>query len=245
MARSLRVLVVDDHALIAESVAAALRASGLEVALADLGNRDRLVASVRALPPNLVLLDLELGGAIGDGTTLVRPFVQAGARVLVMSAVTDPVRIAAALEQGAVGHVPKSASFIDLLKTALAAARGEDVTSPARRQHLLQLLRTTREREAAVHAPFERLTPREEQVLRAIADGRSVGQIAKEWYLSESTVRSQVRGILTKLGVGSQIEAVGLALKVGWLQPAKRDSPVEDAGPEPPAGEDPHIPRQR
>ena len=230
MARTLRVLVVDDHALIAESVAAALRASGLEVALADLGSRDRLVDAVRTLPPDLVLLDLELGGAIGDGTTLVRPFVQAGARVLVMSAVTEPVRIGAALEQGAVGHVPKSASFIDLLKTALAAARGEEVTSAARRQHLLHLLRTTREREAAVHAPFERLTAREQQVLRAIADGRNVAQIAKEWYLSESTVRSQVRGILTKLGVGSQIEAVGLALKVGWLQPRRRD---------------PQVPRQR
>jgi DNA-binding NarL/FixJ family response regulator len=227
MSRRLRVLVVDDHALIAESVAAALRASGLEVGLADLSSRERLVTAVAALPPDLVLLDLELGGAIGDGTTLVRPFIQAGTRVLVMSAVTDPVRIGAALEQGAVGHVPKSASFIDLLNTALAAARGEEVTSPSRRQHLLHLLRTTREREAAARAPFERLSPRERQVLRAIADGRTVGQIAKDWYLSEATVRSQVRGILTKLGVSSQVEAVGLALTAGWLQP------------------DPQIPRQR
>ena len=230
MAGTLRVLVVDDHALIAESVAAALRASGLEVALADLSSRDGLVESVRSRPPDLVLLDLELGGAIGDGTTLVRPFVQAGARVLVVSAVTEPVRIGAALEQGAVGHVPKSASFIDLLETAVGAARGQDVTSAAERQHLLQLLRTSRERDAAANAPFERLTAREQQVLRAIADGRTVGQIAREWYLSESTVRSQVRGILTKLGVGSQIEAVGLALKTGWLQPTRRD---------------PQVPRQR
>jgi DNA-binding NarL/FixJ family response regulator len=212
-------MVVDDHALIAESVAAALRASGLEVGLADLSSRDRLVTAVTALPPDLVLLDLELGGSIGDGTTLVRPFVQAGARVLVMSAVTDPVRIGAALEQGAVGHVPKSASFIDLLKTALSAARGEEVTSPAHRQHLLHLLRTTREREAAARAPFERLSPREQQVLRAIADGRTVAQIARDWHLSEATVRSQVRGILTKLGVSSQVEAVGRALTAGWLQP--------------------------
>ena len=246
MPATLRVLVVDDHALIAESVAAALRASGLEVDLADLSSRDRLVDTVRTQPPDLVLLDLELGGAIGDGTTLVRPFVQAGSRVLVVSAVSEPLRIAAALEQGAVGHVPKSASFIDLLRTALEAARGGEVTSATERQHLLHLLRTTREREAAVHAPFERLTAREQQVLRAIADGRNVAQIAKEWYLSESTVRSQVRGILTKLGVGSQIEAVGLALKVGWLKPARRSSagPPTDA-PHPQTADDPPIPRQR
>lgn len=227
MARPLRVLVVDDHALVAESVAAALRASGLEVGLADLGSRDRLVAAVRALPPDLVLLDLELGGAVGDGATLVRPFVQAGARVLVMSAITDPVRVGIALEQGAVGHLPEGAGFIDLLKTALAAARGDEVTSPAHRRQLLQLLRATREREVTVRACFERLTPREQTVLRGLADGRTVAQIAQKCRLSQSVVRSELRGILTKLGVGSPVEAVRLALRHGWLEPG------------------PQIPRQR
>jgi DNA-binding NarL/FixJ family response regulator len=91
-----------------------------------------------------------------------------------------------------------------------------------------------RERKAAAREPFDRLTTREQQVLRALADGRSVTQIATEWFVSESTVRSQVRGVLTKLGAGSQLEAVAQALKAGWLTPT-----------DPPPSGEPRIPRQR
>ncbi len=67
--------------------------------------------------------------------------------MLVVGAASEPLRIGAALEQGAVGQVPKSVSCIDLLRTALEAARGGEVTSATERQHLLHLLRTTRERQ--------------------------------------------------------------------------------------------------
>ncbi|MGZ5416477.1 MAG: response regulator [Nocardioides sp.] len=243
-----RVLVVDDHQLIAESMAAALRSNGLEVRLADLACRTALLEHVRADPPDLVLLDLELGGAIGDGSTLVRPFVQAGARVLLVSATTDQDRIGSALEQGALGHVAKSMPFLSLLHTTLEAAMGGEVMPPEERRKVLHDLRVSRERKAAAHEPFERLTPREQQVLRALADGRNVAGIAAEWFVSESTVRSQVRGILTKLGAGSQLEAVAQALKVGWLKPTDAPDAITDPGPS--RGDDPpedqsHIPRQR
>jgi DNA-binding NarL/FixJ family response regulator len=215
--RPLRVLLVDDHRLLSESLAAALRASGVEVDLADLSDRASLISSVCARPPDLVLLDLELGGAIGDGGTLVRPFVQAGARVLLVSASTATARVGAAIEQGAVGHVAKTAPFLELLKPAPAAAHDRPGMPAEERQRLLHELRMERAQAAAARGPFDRLTCREQQVLLALADGRNVAQIAAEWFVSESTVRSQVRGILSKLGVGSQLEAVALALKAGWL----------------------------
>ena len=71
---------------------------------------------------------------------------------------------------------------------------------------------------AAQRPGLERLTGRERQVLEALGEGRTVTDIAASWVVSESTVRSQVRGILTKLGVTSQLEAVALALRVGWLR---------------------------
>lgn len=232
----MRVLLVDDHRLLAETVAAALRASGVEVDVADLSDRAALISGVRDDPPDLVLLDLELGGVIGDGATLVRPFVQAGSRVLLVSAATAQDRVAAGIEQGAVGHVPKSAPFLALLKTSLDAAYGRPVMTPEERQQVLHDLRVRRERTIAAREPFESLTGREQQVLRALADGRNVAQIAREWFVSESTVRSQVRGILSKLGVGSQLEAVALALKSGWLEAPDGESSGSDG---------PTIPRQR
>ena len=217
-----RVLLVDDHALLSESLAVALRAEGLTADVADLSSREELVAAVTADPPDLVLLDLELGGEIGDGSTLVRPFVRAGARVLVVSASRRRAQIGTAVEQGAVGYVPKSTPFGDLLQTVLAAARGLTVMTPEQRQSLLKDLYAARERQAAALEPFERLTAREQQVLRELGNGKPVATIAAEWFVSEATVRTQVRGVLMKLGVTSQLEAVAQALRAGWLGDARR-----------------------
>lgn len=220
-----RVVIVDDHALLADAVAAALRAEGLDVSVADLSSRESLLADVRADPPDLVLLDLELGGEIGDGATLVRPLVRAGSQVLVVSASRRRAQIGTAIEQGAMGHLTKSTPLEELIETVVAATRGEEVLPQDRRQALLQELWAAREREAADRQPFARLTAREQQVLRELGNGKVVSAIAEEWFVSESTVRSQVRGVLTKLGVGSQIEAVALAVRVGWLVDGRRRTP--------------------
>jgi DNA-binding NarL/FixJ family response regulator len=221
-ARTPRVLLVDDHALLADAVAAALRFEGLEAHIADLSSREALIASVEADPPDLILLDLELGGTIGDGAALVRPFVRAGARVLVVSASRRRTQVGTAIEQGAVGHLTKSESLHELIETVVAAARGEDVLDPALRQAVLQDLWAMREQESEALEPFKRLTTREQQVLRELGNGKVVSTIAEQWVVSEATVRSQVRAVLTKLGVSSQLEAVALALRVGWLVDARR-----------------------
>lgn len=218
----LRVLLVDDHVLLSETLAVALRAEGLQARLADLGSREELIAAVVADPPDLVLLDLELGPPIGDGSTLVRPFVQAGARVVVVSASRRRTQIGTAVEQGAVGYLDKSAPFHTLLTAVLAAVHGRPVMTAEQRLALLQDLWAARDGEAAAREPFERLTTREEQVLRELGTGKPVGAIAAEWFVSEATVRTQVRGVLMKLGVTSQLEAVALALRSGWLVDPRR-----------------------
>ena len=222
-AAPLRVLLVDDHVLLADSLAVALRAEGVDATLADLDSRETLVQTVRDDPPDLVLLDLELGGALGDGATLVRPFVQAGTRVLLVTASRRKAQIGAAIEQGACGVVSKAAPFDTLLERCLAGARGEPVMTQDDRQRSLQHLYAAREREAEARAPFERLTPREQVVLRELCNGNSVAGIAEEWVVSEATVRTQERGILTKLGASSQLEAVARALHAGWLEDVRRD----------------------
>jgi DNA-binding NarL/FixJ family response regulator len=212
-----RLLIVDDHELLAQSLAMALRAQGFVVEIAELFDVDQLIDDVRADPPDLVLLDLDLGGSIGDGAALVRPFHECDARVLVVSGSKDGYHLAIAVEEGAMGVLSKSAPFETLVADILAAARGEELMRPEERHQLLSELRRARAELRHLLEPFERLSRREAEVLREVGRGKSVSQIAAEWVVSEATVRSQVRGILTKLSVSSQLEAVASALRAGWL----------------------------
>jgi two-component system nitrate/nitrite response regulator NarL len=211
-----RVGIVEDHTLLAQSVGFALRANGVEVVVASLDDEDALLASLAPDETLLVMLDLDLGEPLGDGGRLVRPLREAGAAVLLVTGSRDMMRVAAAVEDGAVGFVAKDEPFDVLLDVALRAAAGERVMSENDRYQLLHDLRRHR---AELHdrlAPLQSLTPREREVLAGIADGKSVDTIAREWVVSEATVRTQVRGVLTKLDVRSQLAAVAKARAAGW-----------------------------
>jgi DNA-binding NarL/FixJ family response regulator len=211
-----RLRIVDDHELLAFSVACALQARGLDVAPMPVTAPDVLIEAVLTDAPDVVLLDLDLGGAIGSGSTLVRPLAAAGIRVLIVTGSTDRLEIAAALEAGAVGYVCKSEPFDVLIDIAEGAAAGRSVLPDPVRHELLTELRHARAAARADRERFDRLTPRERDVLHALCDGQSVGAIAASWFVSVPTVRTQVRAILQKLEVGSQLEAVAQAHRSGW-----------------------------
>jgi DNA-binding NarL/FixJ family response regulator len=218
-----RLAIVDDHGLFAQSLAIALRAHGFAVSVHAPDDRPRLLAEVLREVPDVVLLDLQLGEDL-HGLSLVQPLTAAGARVLVVTGVTDRCELAATLEAGAVGYVSKSAPVEQLLESAVALARGSRVMSEGTRHQLLAELRAWRAQDRVDHTPFERLSPRERTVLAALVDGESVTDIAARAVVSVATVRTQVRAILQKLAVCSQLEAVALAHRHGWFdaQPVYR-----------------------
>ena len=211
-----RVALVEDHVLLAQSVGFALRAEGIHVVTGDLSGERELIESLAPGPDLLVLLDLDLGEPLVDGVRLIAPLRAHGARVLVVTGTTDRLRIAAALEAGAVGYVGKERHFDVLLATALRAVNGETVIDECERQDLLAALRADRRDTERRLAPFQQLTPKETLVLDELAQGKSVESIASEWVVSEATVRTQVRGVLTKLDVRSQLAAVAKARSAGW-----------------------------
>jgi DNA-binding NarL/FixJ family response regulator len=218
-----RVVIVEDHRLLAETVGLALQAEGNQVAVADLTDETTLIASVAADSSTLVLLDLDLGG-LGDATRFIDPFVSAGAAVLVVTGATDRVRLAATLEAGAIGYLSKDAPFDELLDVITSAVAGDAVIDPNHRYQLLAELRTYRAAERQKWAPFESLTNREREVLVELGDGKSVEAIAGEWVVSTATVRTQVRGILTKLDVNSQLAAVAKAHAAGAINALRPSS---------------------
>ncbi|WP_246631831.1 response regulator transcription factor [Pseudonocardia nigra] len=191
-----------------------LRAEGISAGWCAARSVAGILAEAAAFPPGIALLDLDLGrdpnGTRVDGTHLVGPLLDSGWRVLVLSGSSDRTRIGGALAAGTLAWVPKHAPFPALLAAVRAALGGGTVMPPNRRAELIDLYeeRTARHRELATK--MGRLTQREREVLAELARGKRAQAVADQFVVSLSTVRTQIRAILTKLEVGSQLEAVAL-----------------------------------
>jgi two-component system, NarL family, nitrate/nitrite response regulator NarL len=210
-----RVVLVEDHGLIAQTVSAALRANGVDVHVVDAATTPDLVGAVIAQGPPLALLDLDLGDG-HDSLHAIGPLRDAGIPIVMLTGVTDPVRRAQCVRAGAVGILDKGGSFQDLLDGVRRALEHGGLFTPHEREEHLALLRRHEAEDAERLAPFQQLTAREGEVLRGLIEGRTVEELATEAFVSIATVRSQVRAILRKLGVTSQLAAVGLARRAGW-----------------------------
>jgi two-component system nitrate/nitrite response regulator NarL len=218
-----RVLMVDDHVLLAESLAIELRQSGCVVDVVTEPAPPAVLAHARSFQPQVVLLDFYLGTPGVTSLDLIGPLSAVGASVVMLTGVTNKVLLAACLEAGAVGVLPKTAHFDVVFDAVQHAARHENVLRVGEREELLERFRHARREWQEGIAPFERLTPRERAVLRALMDGTSATDIARSAVVSLTTVRSHIRAILQKLDVGSQLAAVALAHRVGWNAAASGD----------------------
>lgn len=209
------VTLVDDHRLFSASMAVALRAEGLDVEVPALSSLASVRDAIEESRPAVVMLDRDLG-PLGSGEALIAPIAEARCPVMVVSGSLDDVAAGRCLALGATVCLPKSDPFDVLLDTVVRVAKRDTVVCDAERYRLIDTWRGWRASADAMASPFAQLTGREASVLRALMDGRSVKGIANDSFVSEATVRTQVRGILTKLGCTSQLEAVAMALRAGW-----------------------------
>ncbi len=219
MTESVPVLVVDDHAVMAHALAAALRLQGFGTVESLSGTTITddaiLEGAAHAGDGVIVVLDLHLGGD-RHSTPAIAPLVDQGARVLVLTAERDPRLLGECLEAGALGVFDKSQAFDQLVDQILDAAAGRSVMSLRAREDLLTGLRASRRERQHTLAPFETLTPRERDALAGLLAGRSAQEIASGHHLGLSTVRTHVKTMMRKLGVNSQLAAVALARDAGW-----------------------------
>lgn len=214
-----KVLIVEDHELLAGTMALALRQEGLDVHAASGPSPAAVVELARTLAPVLVLLDLDLGPAMGSGLDLISPLIDAGGRVVMVTGVADRARLGACLEAGAVGVVSKATEFSVLIDTVRRAVAGLPLLREDERQSLLDEVRHRRRADHDRLAPFETLSPKEQAVLVRLLAGESAETIAERSFVSLATVRSHIRAILLKLGVNSQLAAVAMARNAGWPPP--------------------------
>ncbi|WP_374982828.1 LuxR C-terminal-related transcriptional regulator [Streptomyces fradiae] len=251
----IRVLVVDDHRIFAESLAAALAAEpDVDVTAAGSGPAamrclDRAAAEGRRFDVLLVDADLGVtpgpavarvvpdGGAadgIVDGISLVAGVreAQPPVRIVVLAERDDPRRAALALQAGANGWVAKDCSLQRLLGVIRGVLRDETHLAPALLTGVLRELTAARRHRTESERLVESLTPREREVLRCMVAGLGRKAVAERLFLSPHTVRTHMQNVLGKLGVHSTLAAVALARRagVGPAEPSSAGDVVERGG---------------
>ena len=214
-----RVLIIDDHVLLAESLELALSLEGYDVRRLELPAEGGSMATVRSLAlrahPRTVLLDLDLG-RFGDGANLIAPLAKAGINVVILTASDELGRWGGCMRLGARRVLPKSGALQHALATVRRLHQGLPVISREELESLLEAWARDRRTIDDLRRRLDLLTPREREVLGALIEGRTVRAISQGSVVSEATVRTQVKSILNKLEVSSQLAAVGMANQVGW-----------------------------
>ncbi len=224
------VVVIDDHRLLAETLVDVLEGYGVAARSIEAMTFDAILGDLGANPPDAVILDHHLGGEIGTSTVLIPEINDLGIAVLVVTGDMGRLTVAECLEAGAAGVLNKGVPAGAVLEGLTKAVAGRQIVSEAERQELIAALREERSRRSRRLSRFNELTPREAEVLRMICDGMSAAEIADESYVSLATVRSQIRSILMKLGVRSQLAAAAEARQSGWLESTSVDTDLPNVG---------------
>jgi two-component system, NarL family, response regulator DevR len=211
---ALDIVLVDDHAIVRQGLRAILeREDDLRV-VAEASSAAEALAVVEHSRPQIVLLDLKLSPESDtDGLDVCAALTSRypGLGVLVLTTLLDDHLVLAAIHRGARGYVVKDVDTSELIRAIRAVGRGDSAFDARSAAAMVRNLN------AAGEADKRRLTERELQVLRLLAQGRSNAAIGTKLYISETTVKFHVSNIMRKLDVSRRAEAVYAATKLGYL----------------------------
>ena len=209
----IRVLLVDDHAAFRQPLSFMFNREPEFEVVAQAGSLAEARSKLDGVDAAVVDLDLP----DGNGADLIGELHAANPQcvALVLTASTDRVAHARAVEAGADGVLDKSVSIGDVIDAVRRLEAGEALLSPNEVGELLRLAGQQRVQEREARLAIESLTPREREVLQALADGLSDKEIAERLYVSAGTVRNHVVRVLRKLGVHSRLQALVFAARYG------------------------------
>ncbi|MET7399083.1 response regulator transcription factor [Dactylosporangium sp. NPDC005572] len=223
MSERIRVLLVDDQALLRLGFSMVLSTQADLDVVGEAGDGEQAVAMASALRPDVVLMDVRM--PVTDGIEATRRIVGAGsaARVLVLTTFDLDEYVYAALRAGASGFLLKDVPPADLVSGIRAVAAGDAVVAPSVTRRLIETFAPHLPGGAPVDASLlDRLTEREREVFVAVARGRTNQEIAEELAVSEATVKTHVGRLLAKLGARDRVQIVVIAYEHGVVRPGER-----------------------
>lgn len=195
-------LIVDDHEVVREGLRLSLsRAPHIRV-IGEAGDGESAISLVERRKPDVVIMDVRMPGMDGLEATREVLKVQPDAAVLIFTAFSERSLLARGLESGARGYILKEAPHETLLRAIEKVAGGEGYIDPALMPAFLSGKEGT-----------DMLTAREREILQLLADGMSNADVAEKLFISQETVKSHVRHILTKLEADTRTHAVAIALR--------------------------------
>jgi DNA-binding NarL/FixJ family response regulator len=210
---TLRVMLVDDHAIVREGLRALLEEDANVQIVGEASNGDEATEMAARLKPNLVLIDLKMPGMSAPDAIRVIRARNPATQVLVLTSYVDDEQVQAVLGAGALGYVLKDVAKAELQRAMATVSKGEPWLH-AEAQRLI----VNRIRRPAQLDPMELLTERERSVLKLIAQGKSNREISKSLSLTEGTVKGYVSNILAKLKLEDRTQAALLAVRHGLDQ---------------------------
>jgi two-component system nitrate/nitrite response regulator NarL len=212
-----RVLLIDDHALVRQGIGELLQSRGAQV-VASVSSGEEGVRRAIDLSPDIILLDVKMPGMSGIETVERLRAGGVAAPVVMLTMSREDAELGAALRAGAQGYLLKDMEPEELLPALQAVLRGESVVA---REMVGTLARIVRDDALAKPAaprpadPFAELTPRELEILERVAEGSSNKMIARALEITDGTVKLHVKAILRKLGMRSRVEAAVAAVEHG------------------------------
>jgi DNA-binding NarL/FixJ family response regulator len=221
----IRVLLVDDDALMRAGLAAILSSDGEVEVVGEAADGRVAVELVRALRPDVVLMDVRMPDLDGIAATREVVAVAPDARVVILTTFEDDDSVFGALTAGASGFLLKRTTPERLLEAIKAVAAGDSLLSPSVTRRVIDRMAALPSGEAVLDGRVDALTTREREVLEQLARGLSNAEIAAALVIEESTVKTHVKRILMKLGLRDRVQAVIFAYESGLVRP----------GPKPPA----------
>ena len=218
MANEKTTLIVDDHPLFREGVKTLIERTPHFTVVGEAGNGKEALAMVKALKPDVVLVDLSLPDQSGiEVTRQIRTFLP-DTRIIIVSMHSKVEFITKAFQAGATGYVVKESATEKLAEGLEAVSKGEYFLDTSLSQKVVsKLVNSSARASKSVDARYESLTPREQEVLRLLVEGLSAKEMADKLFISPKTVENHRTNIMNKLDIHSTMALVRYAAKLGLI----------------------------
>jgi len=212
----IKVVLVDDHAVVRAGLKAVLGSAKDIQVIGEGANGKDAISLAQRLDPDVIVMDLSMGEMDGVEATKELVGSKARARILILTMHAEDSYLVPLLEAGANGYLVKSAADRELIDAVRAVAAGDMYMQPSAARALAQRIQRKAEH-ADERTKYEKLTEREQNVLRYVARGYSAPEIGEKLFISPKTVDTYKQRINEKLGLAHRSDYVDFALKIGLL----------------------------